>query len=131
MSTGNGSGGNRRHVYRVDKFIVPQDARETFLDRVGTTHDILRRQDGFVQDFILEQDSGPGRYNFVTLVEWESEADVENAAAQVARAHAETRFDRKAMMDRLGIVADIANYGQLASVAAQRDEHAFASNGNV
>jgi hypothetical protein len=31
-------------VYRVDKFIVPQAARDEFLKRVHDTHNILRQQ---------------------------------------------------------------------------------------
>ncbi|WEX10376.1 antibiotic biosynthesis monooxygenase [Chelativorans sp. AA-79] len=99
--------------YRVDKFVVPGHGREEFLGRVAQTHALLRKQEGFVQDFILEQQSGPGEYNFVTLVEWTSPEVMENARAAVARMHAEAGFDRRELMSRLGIKADIADYKRL------------------
>jgi hypothetical protein len=66
-------------IYRVDKFVVPSSAREEFLDKVRRTHALLKAQPGFLQDFVLEQSSGPGEFNFVTLVEWASQEAVEKA----------------------------------------------------
>ncbi|MBN7757589.1 antibiotic biosynthesis monooxygenase [Nitratireductor aquimarinus] len=100
-------------VYRVDKFAVPAAGRQEFLERVSATHDALRRQDGFVRDVVLEQASGPGDFNFVTLVEWRDEAAFAGASQAVASMHQETGFDRHEMMERLGIRADIANYRAL------------------
>ena len=59
-------------VFRVDKFVVPAEAREEILRKVRATHELLRVQQGFVQDFVLEQFSGPGEFNLVTIVEWEN-----------------------------------------------------------
>ncbi|TIT70125.1 MAG: antibiotic biosynthesis monooxygenase, partial [Mesorhizobium sp.] len=68
---------NGSSVFRVDKFVVPAAAREEILSKVRTTHELLRQQQGFVQDFLLEQFSGPGEFNLVTIVEWESQAAVD------------------------------------------------------
>ncbi|MFC5585460.1 antibiotic biosynthesis monooxygenase family protein [Nitratireductor kimnyeongensis] len=97
-------------VYRVDKFTVPAAARDEFLDRVSATHALLRQQAGFLGDVILEQASGPGAFNFVTMVEWEGMEAIARAGKAVARMHSDIGFDRHEMMDRLGITADIANY---------------------
>lgn len=55
---------NQQHgsgsVFRVDKFVVPSEAREEIIAKVRMTHELLRQQKGFVQDFLLEQFSGPG-----------------------------------------------------------------------
>ncbi len=110
----------RNNIFRVDRFDVPADARREFLERVASTHALLRRQAGFVQDIVLEQESGPGRYNFVTLVEWKSAEAIGKAAGEVARMHAETGFDRTEMMKRLGIVADIASYRPVALESARQ-----------
>lgn len=112
MSRNNGND-VRQPVYRIDKFAVPEQAREEFLDRVAATHAILHEQEGFVQDFILEQQSGPGEFNFVTFVEWADAKAIEKASAAVGRFHTETGFDRQEFISRLGIKADIANYRQL------------------
>lgn len=104
---------DRGALYRVDKFMVPVAGRDEFLARVRDTHAVLRRQAGFRQDMILEQQSGPGALNIVTIVEWENAAVVDRVAAAVAARHAEIGFDRNEMMLRLGITADIANYGRV------------------
>lgn len=99
--------------YRVDRFVVPASGRTEFLDRVTTTHELLRKQDGFVRDLILEQQSGPSEFNVVTLVEWTDQSVVEHVSAAVAKLHADGGFDPREMIDRLGIRADIAGYHEL------------------
>jgi len=100
-------------LYRVDKFVVPAHGREEFLARVRATHAVLREQKGFIRDAILEQASGPGEFNFVTIAEWESADVIDAAGKAVAALHAATGFDRREMLERLGIKADIANYRPL------------------
>lgn len=97
-------------IYRVDKFIVPETARVEFLRRVHETHQVLRRQPGFIRDALLEQVSGPGKFNIVTVAEWESQAAIDTARAAVMNAHAESGFNVQETIVRLGIEADIANY---------------------
>lgn len=101
------------HIYRIDKFIVPHAARAEFLSRVRETHDLLRQQAGFVRDSLLEQMSGPGEFNFVTIVEWESQAHLEGARHAVVALHEKSNFDPQEFRERFGIRADIANYVQL------------------
>jgi heme-degrading monooxygenase HmoA len=100
-------------LYRVDKFAVPAAGRDEFLGRVTTTHELLRRQEGFLRDAILEQQSGPGAFNFVTVVEWASPGAVDRVSAEVAAMHKRIGFDRNEMIERLGIRADIGNYQRL------------------
>ena len=100
-------------VFRVDKFVVPAAAREEILAKVRTTHELLRLQHGFVQDFLLEQFSGPGEFNLVTIVEWESQAAVDNVVPIVKAAHERIAFNPQETIARLGVRADIANYQRL------------------
>lgn len=97
-------------IYRVDKFVVPAQARDEFLQRVRDTHGILRRQPGFVRDAVLEQIAGPGRFNIVTIAEWRNQEAVDAAREVVAAEHERSGFDARATIARLGIDADIANY---------------------
>jgi heme-degrading monooxygenase HmoA len=103
-------------LYRVDKFIVPAAGRDEFLARVRDTHAVLRRQDGFLQDMILEQQSGPGAFNIVTVVEWANAEIVGRVSEAVAKRHAELGFDRNELIARLGITADIANYARVPAL---------------
>jgi hypothetical protein len=99
--------------YRIDKFIVPAAARDEFVARVFDTHAALRREAGFLQDMVLEQQSGPGTFNIVTLVEWANADVLRRVSEAVERRYAEIGFDRQEVMTRLGITADIANYARV------------------
>jgi len=101
-------------IYRVDKFTVPAAGRDEFLGRVAQTQAFLERQEGFVRGLVLEQTSGPGVFNFVTLVEWSGPEVVDRVTAAVTQFHKETGFDRQELLRRLGITADIATYAPLA-----------------
>ena len=100
-------------VYRVDKFVVPAQSRDEFVAAVARTHELLRKQGGFLQDLVLEQRSGPGIFNFVTLAEWTGPEAIERASKAVADLHTQIAFDRQEFMSRLGVRADIAIYGRL------------------
>lgn len=97
-------------IYRLDKFIVPLTAREEFLGKVKSTHEVLKSQPGFIQDFILEQPLSDEAFNLVTLVEWQDVKHIENARAAVMDMHKSTGFNAQGTMVRLGIKADIGNY---------------------
>jgi heme-degrading monooxygenase HmoA len=97
-------------IYRVDKFIVPAPAKEAFLAKVRATHALLRTLPGFKKDVLLEQISGPGYYNYVTLAEWSDMAAIEAAKTEVHQLHARMNFNPQEMFERLGIKADLGNY---------------------
>ena len=99
-----------QHIYRVDKFVVPAAARQEFLGKVWSTHRLLKAQPGVVRDIVLEQSSGPGRFNVVTVVEWQSRSAMEAAKAVVMAAHAKSGFNPQELFARLGTEADIADY---------------------
>jgi hypothetical protein len=101
------------HIYRVDKFIVPEHVRDEFLSKVEMTHKLLKTLPGFLQDLVLEQTSRPGEFNFVTVVEWESDASMESARTVVAAMHEEIGFNPREVLPRLGIKADLANYWRI------------------
>jgi heme-degrading monooxygenase HmoA len=92
---------------------VPDHAREEFMRRVRDTHELLRTLPGFLQDFVLEQSSGPGEFNFVTSVEWDGVESIENAKASVMAMQKEMNFNPQEMWARLGIKTDLANYRQI------------------
>jgi heme-degrading monooxygenase HmoA len=111
-------------IYRVDKFSVPRQAREEFLEKVRATHGLLRSQAGFVEDAILEQASGPGEFNFVTIVEWENAEAMEPARRAVAALHEQMNLDPREMFTRLGIRADLGNFKRVEQT--NRREHELA-----
>lgn len=103
------------HIYRVDKFVVPDEARAEFISDIRRTHNLLKDQPGFIQDFLLEQSDGPGEFNIVTFVEWESQEAIENARDEVKAMHERINFDPEETISRLSIKTDIATYTQIDS----------------
>lgn len=66
-------------IYRLDRFTVPKQACEEFISKVKETHELLRNQPGFIQDFLLEQPAINQEVTLVTLAEWQDIKAVENA----------------------------------------------------
>lgn len=100
-------------VYRIDKFKVPKSARDEFIQKVRITHEFIQTLPGFIQDLVLEQIGGPGEFNLVTVVVWESTDALDSAKQAVMAKHEEMGFKPNEMFDRLGIKADLANYSQI------------------
>jgi hypothetical protein len=98
-------------VYRIDKFAVPVAAREEFLAQIEETKVFLDTQAGCRQNLVLEVQSGSDRFNFLTVVEWDSVAAFEKAKAAMGEVRRASAFDPRAFLGRLGIEADMANYG--------------------
>lgn len=101
------------NIYRVDKFVVPAEARDEFLEKVHQTHELLRTLPGFQQDFLLEKSAGNGEFNIVTIAEWDNNHSVEQAGVAVRKMHAETGFNPQELFARLGIKIDRANYERI------------------
>ncbi len=97
-------------VYRLDMFVVPSEAREEFLARVKSTHELLMAQPGFIQDFLLEQPAAAGALSVVTLVEWRDAKSIDNARAAVMEMHKAIGFNPQELFARLGIKAGLGTY---------------------
>lgn len=97
-------------IYRVDKFFVPDHAKEEFLSRVRETHELLRTLPGFVSDVVVEKTAGNSSFNYVTIAEWETQEAIEAAKREIDAMREKNHFNPQEMLDRLGIQADLANY---------------------
>lgn len=100
-------------LYRINKFSVPLESRDGFLDLIARTHAVLRKQEGFVADQILEQQSGPGVFNFVTTIEFRGPEVIENIVSALAAFDHQQGIDRQQAMAGLGIKADMGLYRSL------------------
>lgn len=104
---------DQNQIYRIDSFVVPDAAMPEFLEKVKETHQMLAQQSGFIRDGIYQQVSGPGRMNLITLVCWKDEASILSARTVVKSHQAKEGFDPAAVMKRLGIEANIAQYEEV------------------
>lgn len=97
-------------VYRVDRFIVPNTAREEFISRVKMTHNLLKTLPGFVQDLILEQDPGDDEFVLITLVEWENSSWIANAKSVVSSMQQQAGYNPQELIARLKIKAELGYF---------------------
>lgn len=98
------------NTFRLDKFLVPHPVRQAFLAKVNETHAVLRKQPGFVRDFLLEQAMTDQVFGLATLVEWESVAQLEAARSAVKALHQQTGFVPQEALKQWGITAEIGTY---------------------
>jgi len=99
-------------IYRVDKFVVPTAFGKNFLAKCGR---LTRssRCNRFPAGFRLGASSGPGEFNFVTIVEWASQEAVENARAAVVKLHREMNFNAQGNVPAPRHKGDLAYYRRL------------------
>lgn len=97
-------------VVRVNRFSVPSEARDEFLDLIERTHEVIRVQPGFIDDMILEQQSGTGLFNLLTVLQFEGEHVLQSVITAVARFDHAAGIDRQALTRRLGVEASVGFY---------------------
>lgn len=98
------------HIYKLDKFVVPDAARDEFLPKVFATMKLLESQPGYIQGFTIEQPSNSGEFNLVTFIEWDSKQATEFARAAVTAMHEASGFNPQEAMARLSVRAEMGFY---------------------
>ena len=101
---------NSDHVYRIDRFKVPETAKGEFLQRVDSINQFLRTLPSFVQDLVLEQSGGPGSFNLITIVIWDNAEAMASAKQRADERYQETGFKPAEFLKELEIEADIGSY---------------------
>ncbi len=99
-----------KHLYRIDRFVVPTQAREEFIGKARESQELLSAMPGFVQGVLLERLSSPGELSIITIVEWESADVVERVKEAMAELYRQKGFNPQEMYERLGINVDRGDY---------------------
>lgn len=97
-------------VFRVDRFVVPAGARDTFLAQVRATRDFLATLDGCLQNVVLEEPVDTGSSRILTIVEWRDAKAFDSAKAAAAERYRATNFKPGDLIARLGVEAELGNY---------------------
>lgn len=100
----------------IDKFIVPEEAKEEFVNRLNTNLDFIGTLPGFVKTAVYEQTDGEGEFNFVTTAFWESNEALTNAKEAVKNEYQRQGFDPPEMFERLNIRMDRAVYREKTTI---------------
>ena len=93
-------------VFRIDKFVVPTDARPAFIAQMQRIQETLRSLPGCRRTLVLDQTGGTGEFNVLTLVEWANEA----AVVFVKKKFTDEGFDPAAFTRNAGVRSDQGFY---------------------
>ncbi|MEX0646644.1 MAG: ester cyclase [Balneolaceae bacterium] len=107
----------------IDKFIVPQEANEEFINRLDTNLDFIRTLPGFVKTAAYEQTGGEGEFNFVTTAFWESNEALESAKKAVKNEYHRQGFDPSEMFNRLNIKIERAVYREKTTISQSPEKN--------
>jgi heme-degrading monooxygenase HmoA len=87
----------------IDKFIVPEESKASFLEAARRSQSFVKTLPGFVEGFLYEKRDGESLFNFVTTAVWESEEALVNAKKDVAEEFKKRGFDPEATRKKLKI----------------------------
>ena len=99
-----------RIQFRVDHFVVPEAAREAFLEASHRNFAFIRTLPGFLGHVILEKSGGPTRFNLSTIAAWESPEAIASAVEKVQAHYQSIGFNPPAFMRELGIEGELGNF---------------------
>ena len=90
-------------VVLIDKFIVPEESKATFLAEVRRSAAFLRTLPGFVEGFVHENTDGTSRQNVVTTAVWKDEEAFQNAKKSAAEGFKRIGFNPPEIMKKLKV----------------------------
>lgn len=97
----------------IDRFVVPEAAKEEFLQRMKINRDFIENLPGFIEDTAYEQIGGDGEISYVTVAVWKDAEAIENARRDVFAMYQKQNFDMPAFLKRLNIKIDRAIYKKM------------------
>jgi len=98
----------------IDRFILPQNAKTEFLQRMQYNRTFLRTLPGFISDAAYERTDDQGNLVMVTIAIWESEDAIARAKAAVQAEYKRIGFNMNEMFERLKITMERGTYHELA-----------------
>jgi predicted ester cyclase len=102
--------GTKDQVRFIDKFFVPLNAKQEFLERVGINRNLIKKLAGFVDDAAYERTDGQGNLVYITMAIWENNDALMKAKEAVQEAYKKEGFIPAEMFERLHITMDRGIY---------------------
>ncbi|MGE0326034.1 MAG: antibiotic biosynthesis monooxygenase family protein [Polyangiaceae bacterium] len=96
--------------FRMDQFVVPESAREAFLEATQRNFAFIRTLPGFLGHIVLEKSGGPTRFNLSTIAAWESPEAIDAAVAKVQAYYQSIGFNPPAFMREHAIEGELGNF---------------------
>ncbi len=86
--------------YRIDTFVVPDEARDELEATMRRNMDFIRTLPGFRGHLVFEKGEGSSTFNLVTVAVWESRMALERAGEEVRAYYARIGFDMPRTLER-------------------------------
>jgi len=97
----------------IDKFVLPEDAKAEFFERMNYNRTFLKKQPGFISDSAYERTDEHGNLVVVTVAIWENEDAITKAKVAVQAEYKRIGFNMPAMLERLKITIERATYHEI------------------
>ena len=94
----------------IDRFVVPEKARQEFAERMSINRNFIKNQPGFIEDTVYERYDQEGNLICVTVAVWANEEAIKKARAAVQTEYQKQGFNIQAMLERLHITMDRGVY---------------------
>lgn len=94
----------------IDKFFIPKNAFEEFLQRTNYNRDFIRHLPGFVEDAAYQRTDENGNLIFITVAVWENPDVLEKARELVQAEYKRIGFNPAELFARLNIMLDRGTY---------------------
>lgn len=100
----------------IDRFIVPQQAKAEFMERMMINRSFIKQLPGFVGDDAYESRDDDGNFLCITIAVWAGEDALKNAKELVQAEYQKQGFNLPAMLARLNIRMERGQYYRLGEV---------------
>jgi heme-degrading monooxygenase HmoA len=94
----------------IDRFMVPEKAKQEFIERMNINRNFIKNQPGFIEDTVYERFDEQGNLICVTVAVWASEEAIKKAREAVQTEYKKQGFNLQAMLERLNITIDRGVY---------------------
>lgn len=97
----------------IDKFVVPSNTVEEFIQRMNYNRNFLKTIPGFINDSVYERREENGNLNIITIAIWENEAILNKAKELVQEEYKRIGFNPAEMIERLNITMERGIYKEI------------------
>ncbi len=94
----------------IDKFLVPEKAKQEFTERVNINRNFIKKLTGFIEDGAYERTDEHGNLIYITIAVWENEDALKKAKEAVQAEYKKQGFNPAEMFERLNITMDRGTY---------------------
>jgi heme-degrading monooxygenase HmoA len=99
----------------IDRFIVPQNAKAEFTERMNINRSFIKQLPGFINDEAYERTDEEGNFICITIAVWASEEALKNAKERVQAEYQQQGFNLPAMLQRLDIRMERGQYNRFSN----------------